>query len=190
MIEYMLVFVGVIVVLIIAVGPNGLLTGNLDRTLDVASQGVVCMALEECYDPAGCGWTANNGCCEVGESPAVGNMDCGCFSDADCYVPEGNFCNGLERCVLNTCKPGIPPDVNDGIACTADSCNEATDAIDHIPNDSLCSDGLACNGAELCSAALGCQSSAPLAFDDGVACTVDSCQDPLGTIIHTPDNSL
>ena len=40
---------------------------------------------------------------------------------------------------------------------------------------SPCLDDNACNGDELCNAAGACIESTPLACDDGVACTVDTC---------------
>jgi len=42
--------------------------------------------------------------------------------------------------------------------------------------DGDCDDGLYCNGIENCSAGT-CQSGAPVVCDDGVVCTVDSCNE-------------
>jgi hypothetical protein len=44
---------------------------------------------------------------------------------------DGQFCNGNETCGGGACQPGTAVNCSDGIACTADSCNEATDACDH-----------------------------------------------------------
>jgi len=78
----------------------------------------------------------------------------GCSSDPECS--DGLFCNGAETCVATVCQPGTPPNCNDSIACTADSCNEGTDTCDHVPNNALCSDGLFCNGNEVCNVGSGC----------------------------------
>ena len=79
-----------------------------------------------------------------------------CSVDGDC--DDTLFCNGAETCVAGLCQAGTPPlDCDDGVSCTADSCNETTQACDNVPTDSLCDDGLFCNGAETCDQVLGCQ---------------------------------
>ena len=71
---------------------------------------------------------------------------------------------------------------------------------DHLPivmdlrlaqcvTNAQCDDGLFCNGAETCSAGT-CQPGAPLALDDGVACTVDWCDETNNGIVHAPDDGL
>jgi hypothetical protein len=170
---------------------------------------------------------------------------------------DDRFCNGVEVCApgdqgvdANGCRAGAPVDVSDGIDCTIDSCDEATDEILHgriecaCETDSdctatchigrctggicdfilaapgvfcddetdcttddvcdanggcagrerhtQCSDGLFCNGAEMCvpgdPGALpnGCVASPPPVVDDGVACTVDSCDEGNDAIINQP----
>jgi hypothetical protein len=108
-----------------------------------------------------------------------------CTTDAQC--DDGAYCNGAEKCVGGTCQAGTAINCDDGVACTADSCNESTDACVHTPNDTLCSDGNACNGAEVCSATTGCQAGTPLNCDDSNACTTDSCNPATGCV-HTPVN--
>ncbi len=49
-----------------------------------------------------------------------------CEEDIDCN--DGLFCNGPEICLTNTCQRLPPPDCNDGIECTLDSCNEGVAA--------------------------------------------------------------
>ncbi|HEY6560553.1 MAG TPA: hypothetical protein VI072_24890, partial [Polyangiaceae bacterium] len=62
---------------------------------------------------------------------------------SQCTLPiqcsDGLFCNGIEVCRAGTCAAGTPPVLDDGVACTVDSCNEGADRIDHTPNDTLCS---------------------------------------------------
>jgi hypothetical protein len=48
---------------------------------------------------------------------------------------------------------------------------------------------LACNGAETCSATLGCQAGTAVICNDGVACTTDACTEPGGTCGYTPNNA-
>jgi hypothetical protein len=92
---------------------------------------------------------------------------------------DGAFCNGLEQCTNGVCTGGTPVVCDDGVACTADSCNEATDACASAPNSGLCDDGVVCNGTETCSAT-GCQAGTPLDCNDGNACTADSCNPAVG----------
>jgi hypothetical protein len=88
--------------------------------------------------------------CPTGPPPA-------CQGDGDC--DDGLFCNGAETCNLGTgaCEAGTAPDCGDGVGCTNDSCNEATDGCDNVPDDGLCANGLFCDGDEVCSPAAGCQ---------------------------------
>jgi hypothetical protein len=79
----------------------------------------------------------------------------GCSADADCA--DGAFCNGDETCVASLCQPGEPIVCDDGVTCTEDICNESTDVCDFTADDSVCDDGLFCNGAETCDVALDCQ---------------------------------
>src|SRR6185295_11926402 len=88
---------------------------------------------------------------------------------------------------LTGCVAGAPVNCNDGVACTADSCNEATDSCVNAPNNAACDDGAFCNGSETCTAA-GCQAGAAVVCDDGVACTVDSCVEATDSCAFAPNN--
>ena len=68
----------------------------------------------------------------------------------------------------------VDEECDDGVACTVDFC-EADGRCSYTPNDSLCGDGDLCSGVETCDPAQGCRPGEPLTCDDGVACTVDSC---------------
>ena len=96
-------------------------------------------------------------------------------------------CNGAESCdAVMGCLPG-EPGCDDGLICTTDSCDTGTDSCLHVPNDaqcddgipctidvcddfgdelcahradhSLCSDGVFCNGIEICDLEAGCKAS-------------------------------
>ncbi len=72
-----------------------------------------------------------------------------CNDDINCN--DNNYCNGVETCNANQrCQAGTAPNINDNIACTVDSCDEALDRIDHTSNNALCSNGLFCDGTEIC----------------------------------------
>jgi hypothetical protein len=91
-----------------------------------------------------------------------------CVTSGDC--DDGLYCSGMETCnpATHTCQAGAPPNCDDGVACTIDVCNEATDSCTHTPDDAACDNGLWCDGAEYCDAVLGCQ--------DGAAPCVDPCE--------------
>ena len=89
---------------------------------------------------------------------AMGACGVVCYDDPDC--DDDQYCNGAETCVDGSCQPGTPIDCNDDVACTVDSCNEETDSYDHTPDDAACDNGVYCDGAETCTAQLGCQPGA------------------------------
>ncbi len=109
-----------------------------------------------------------------------------CQSDNDC--DDGAFCNGTETCNLGTgaCEAGTAPDCSDGVACTLDSCNEASDACDNTPDDGACANGTFCDGAETCDPALDCQAGSD-------PCPGESCDEagdvcvPAGSCLHEAD---
>ncbi|MBW2976522.1 tandem-95 repeat protein [Candidatus Woesearchaeota archaeon] len=74
---------------------------------------------------------------------------------------NGLFCDGQEYCdEAFGCQAGTAPATDDGIDCTADSCNEAGDVIVNSPDDSLCSAGF------YCSAQTGCTSAGQVCGND------------------------
>ncbi len=52
-----------------------------------------------------------------------------------------------------------------------------------------CSDGIACNGVERCTAGT-CTPGVAVVCDDGISCTVDTCNEPSGTCSFTPSAAL
>jgi hypothetical protein len=102
--------------------------------------------------------------------------------------PDGLFCNGNEVCGGGVCQPGTPPNCSDGVGCTTDTCNETTDSCDHTPHNAACDDTLFCTGVETCHVTLGCQPGTPPVCDDGVPCTIDTCDPGLDECLFTPDD--
>ena len=112
----------------------------------------------------------------------------GCTTNAQC--DDGVFCNGAETCdAQHVCQPGTSVNCSDGIACTLDACNEATDFCDHAPNNAACDNGLYCDGAETCSVTLGCLPGTPVNCSDGIACTADACNEATDSCDHAPNNA-
>ena len=99
---------------------------------------------------------------------------------------DGAFCTIGEICTNGTCGSGNPKDVDDGVTCTKDACDEAADKITHTTDDGACDDAAFCNGAESCDAKKGCQAGLAPATGDGVACTTDLCDEAGDRVTHTP----
>ena len=97
----------------------------------------------------------SSGECVDGNAPCRDDQTCDedfdtcldCQYDADC--DNGDFCDGAEECFVGSCVAGAEPCDND------QTCNEGSDTcIDIVDpdcyNDSDCTDGVFCNGAEQC----------------------------------------
>lgn len=75
---------------------------------------------------------------------------------------------------------------DDGIACTADVCQEGV-YCSFIPVHEECSDGLFCDGTERCSPEDGgCVAGIAPDCNDDELCTIDSCDERTASCIHTP----
>ena len=100
-----------------------------------------------------------------GDGDADGDGDGDVEDDGDidsdvtpCVVEEcddGLFCNGFEECARTGCVPGRSPELDDGVLCTLDECDEELDEIVHIPRDDECEDGDDCT-LDTCDEVEGC----------------------------------
>ena len=118
--------------------------------------------------------------CEDGvacTTDACDEMSASCQNAAvDALCDDSLFCNGAEVCdPLTGCQAGTAPGCDDGVACTNDGCDEATDMCENVAEDTGCDDELFCNGPEVCDVVAGCQPGLSPSCDDGITCTVDSC---------------
>ena len=135
--------------------------------------------------------------CQPGTAPSaddgVGCTDDSCDELADVVVNAVNhgncdnnlFCDGAETCdAALDCQPPI------AAACEAPLfCDEGTDACVGCLVDGDCDNGLYCDGTETCNAG-SCVAGIPPAVDDGVSCTVDSCDEGTDTIVNAPSDAL
>ena len=161
--------------------------GTCEHTADhgLCDDGQYCNGRERC--------NATNGCFN-GAAPCPPDLQCNeqndscvdCLGDADC--DDGVFCNGAEWCGDGICEEGSPEFCDDGVECTFDLCDGEADECMHVVDDRSCDDGVFCNGAERCDAALGCQTGSP-ACDDGVDCTEDGCDESTDTCTSQPNDS-
>ena len=92
--------------------------------------------------------------------------------------------------LVSTCQDGTPPNCDDGIDCTVDTCDEVNDTCANTPDDTACpDDGLFCTGQEICDPADGCISTGD-PCPEGMTCNEDTdrCDMVSGkvTICHIP----
>ncbi len=111
-----------------------------------------------------------------------------CTLDSEC--DDSLFCNGAETCNAGSCQAGTPVSCGDGVGCTIDSCNEATDSCDNVTSDAACNNGLFCDGVETCDAVLDCQAGTAVNCNDGVGCTADSCNEGTDSCDNVPNNAV
>lgn len=102
---------------------------------------------------------------------------------------DGLFCTIDEACDAGACVSAIGPDCSDGVYCTADGCNDETNDCHNSPDNSLCQDELFCNGVEICDPLNNCGPGTD-PCDDGLACTIDSCDEAGDSCTHTPQTVL
>ena len=150
------------------------------------ADGETCSDASECY----------GGYCEGGvcaSAPSSCPADTWGPTCTPCDCDDGDFCNGSETCdPASGCQVGTAPTApDDGVSCTVATCNEATDSFDQVPSDALCDNGDYCDGSETCDATLDCQSgTAPTGPDDGVSCTVATCNEATDSFDQVPSDAL
>jgi hypothetical protein len=134
-----------------------------------------------------------------------------CTLDVDC--DDHDACNGMETCTGGHCQLGTAITCDDHVACTNDQCDTGDGTCTNVPDDTLCSTGLACdrvdgctppractidtdcddhvfcNGVERCDLAFGCRRGEAPTCDDGQACTTDACDAVADACASTPDDT-
>jgi hypothetical protein len=79
------------------------------------------------------------------------------FVPRDTLCDNGTYCDGTERCdVAAGCVPGPAIVCDDGVACTADACEETIGRCTSAPVDAACDDGNVCT-TDACDAVAGCR---------------------------------
>ena len=180
-----------------------LCTADLAQT-DVGDCQTDCTADSDCDDlvycngPEACvgGQCANTQALDTSDGIDCTADSCDEAADQIVHAPlhsecaDGNPCNGDEQCVAAVgCQPGTPLPTTDLVACTVDTCDPETGESIHTPSDEFCSNGLFCDGAEVCNPTAGCQPGDPPEVDDLLACTTDICNEFADEVQHTPVDS-
>ena len=83
------------------------------------------------------------------------------------------------------------PCVDDGqcddmIACTYDSCDLALHRCRNVPDDSLCDDGIYCNGKEQCVLRSGCRPGPVVSCSDRTSCDIAACLEATKSCAYSP----
>ncbi len=140
--------------------------------------GLYCNGTEVCSSGSCTAGTAVN-CddtisCTTDSCDEVANSCVHITDDAACN--DGLYCNGPETCDAGFgCMAGTPVTCDDSVACTNDSCDEASDGCLFVADDTNCDNGVFCDGSETCDQSLGCQAGVPVVCNDGIPCTTDFC---------------
>ncbi len=131
--------------------------------------------LQPCSTNADCGNPPGPGTCTGGPSycDEVSNQCVGCLNSSQCE--DLNYCT-TNNCIFNSCA--------------------------YPSNPAICSDGLWCNGDEVCTWVLGnpcsqfndrdhcCSSGTPRNCADSFSCTVDSCNETNDTCQNVANDGL
>lgn len=147
--------------------------------------GAHCNGIETCNPATGCtsGTAVDcshlNATCQAGLCSETEDQCESVAANHSAPCDDGLASTENDRCVAGECM-GDTIVCDDGIACTVDAFNLELTACEHTPVDSLCWDGLFCNGAETCSADSGCQSgeASDCSNLDG-PCTTGICNEEL-----------
>ncbi len=157
-----------------------------------------------CVDTSTADCSTNPGGFDYDGSPESCNGlddDCDALSDEDFNyqgTPVGGACDGIGECGSGTVEcdgasaadcstnpggsnPQNQPEVCDG---KDNDCNSVTDD----GGNALCSNGLWCDGTEICGGFDGCSGGTPVDCDDEIECSVDSCDEANDQCVNTPDD--
>ena len=103
---------------------------------------------------------------------------------------DGIACTAEDLCANGTCV-GMPnaATCSDGNQCTTDVCDLKLGCTSTFSANAACDDGNACSTGELCTQE-GCGGGTYNKCDDGIDCTVDSCDSATGGCSHIATDSL
>lgn len=118
----------------------------------------------------GCNAVCGNGLVEMGETCDDGNTNNGDGCSSTCQTEGGGGCYLDTQC-------------NDNNPCTQDVCIAGACVFSAQANGSACNDGNACTTGDVCVNG-ACNGGTPVSCDDGLVCTIDTC-DGMGGCVNT-----
>ena len=113
------------------------------------------------------------------------------FCDGALYASDVNFFNrnsSIYKIELNAGYP-VTHLINTGTMLNDLTSCPVGPVVSECTDDGDCDDGLYCNGVETCVDG-ACQPGTPINCDDGVTCTVDSCNEDTDMCDNVPNNAL
>ncbi|MCC7535112.1 MAG: hypothetical protein IT379_02795 [Deltaproteobacteria bacterium] len=124
---------------------------------------------QHCDTAAPTAWSPRTGVACADDGLACTNDVCG--GAGTCTHPVTTGCVIGGSCIADGT-------VNPGNVCQRCNAGVSDSGYSNVPDGTVCSDALACNGTEACMG--GVCTRTPLTCDDAVACTTDSCVEPTG----------
>ncbi len=118
----------------------------------------------------------------------IDNMGVVCAHEPTATVcSDGNACTIGDLCEGTACKPGVAAPCDDLNPCTDDACLPAS-GCSFVANTLACDDGDACTTGDQCQGG-ACISGGAKICDDGLVCTLDSCDKTSGCVAVPLDGS-
>jgi len=105
----------------------------------------------QAFQPAGTTCTSDSDVCTNDVCNASGTC---LHTNNTVACDDGAFCTVSDTCQAGACV-GSARNCGDGVQCTVDSCNEATNTCENPPDDRRCDDDDSCT-VDRCDAELGC----------------------------------
>jgi hypothetical protein len=173
---------------------NGCVGQALPAGADCESDGKACT--DDVCDGAGaCTHLANTAACNDGifcnGADTCGDGACSIHAGDPCVGPDGDG-DCSEACdeAAGACDGADPdgsPCEDDSNPCTDDVCGGTGTCI-HRNNGAPCDDGRFCTSVDTCNAG-SCRAGAARDCDDGIACTIDHCDDDAAACLHIAASS-
>lgn len=130
----------------------------------------------------------NNPCTLNSCVPGVGCTKINVENNTTCDIIVGVD----EICINGVCVTECTEDwqCQDGISCTSDYCDKSNGYCVHEAKHEQCSNGLFCDGEEICDYQQGCIAGTPPGCSDEFSCTFDSCDEVNDTCKHLARDSF
>ena len=106
-----------------------------------------------------------------------------CCTSSEC--PQGEVCSNGDCSDCVTADDCPPSDTS----CQGPVCENGRCAMAQLPAGSNCTNNRFCVGNETCNANGVCQGGTPRDCDNGIACTVDSCDESANACVHAADDN-